>query len=475
MEIEVLTAIPASGKTKAIIEHIIESGEKAIIASISRQLSKQSYDFYINAGGEKAILIDSDNKYGSKSVNEAIIDTKNYNVMFITHSALINLTDFSHFGDVCLYIDEVPELVTFNKYNFGHNLNSVLEYCLPVKDGLSDLVLRNDCTRQIEEMAIQGINQQDDICKSLVPLYKALLQKIPIKINKTDKTATCYFINDSSSQDWAGFKKITIASANLKDTFTGKVLKYFNGWEFIESPLKKRLLFTEYSNTSRITINVLTDTNWSKHKADKEINGISNYTRIKNIISDILGNEPFIYTRNSYRARFSKGLEVPYNPHGINSYTSYKNVVVLFSFNPNPWQIPVLKELACSVGLDEDELVESYIVSKYLEPAFQLCARSNIRSNKSNAKINLFVPDQKLADYIKLNYFKNAEIKHNYMVEEPKIKQVRNRKSYQKQYNMTDKEKYRYMYLLRKLGRKLDINNEDDQKLVKDWIEDQRK
>ncbi|QQV88927.1 hypothetical protein [Providencia phage PSTRCR_121] len=474
MKIEVLTAIPAAGKTKAIIEHIIETGEKAVIASISRQLSKQSYDFFVSLGGT-ALLLDSDNKYGSKTVNKAILEaSESSDVIFITHHALLNISDFSKFKGFSLYIDEVPELVSFNKFTFSHNLNEILKYCLPISDGLSDLVLRPECRQNVEELAVQGINQQDDICESLLPLYKALLQGIPTKISKTKTGASCYFINDMSAQDWQNFDKVTIAAANLKDTFTGKVLKHFNQWEFVESKLVDKLLFTEYANTSRIKIHVLTESTWSKHNADKEIEGITNYSRIKNIISDVIGDSQFIYTRNSYRARFSKGLEVPYNPHGINAYTAFRNVVVMFSFNPLPWQIPILKELAISSGMDENELVHAYTVSKYLEPAFQLCARSNIRSNKSNSKINLFVPDLRLAEYIKNNYFKNAEISFDYTIKEPKKTVKRKRNSFQKQYEMTDKERYRYMYLLRKLGRKLDPDNKEDQELVKDWIEKQR-
>lgn len=475
MKIEVLTAIPAAGKTKAIIEHIIENNEKALVASISRQLSKQSYDYFVDSGGT-GVLIDSDNKYGSKTVNKAILEAaETADVIFITHHALLGLTEFDKFSGFSLYVDEVPELVSFNKFTFTHNLDEILKFCHPIKDGLSDLVLRPECTKNVEDLALQGINQQDDICVSLLPLYKALLQGIPTKISRTDRTANCYFINDVSSKDWELFDKVTIAAANLKDTFTGKILKHFNNWEFVESPLVKKLLFTEYSNTSRISIQVLTESSWSKHSADKEIGGISNYSRIKTILDGVLGNEPFLYTRNSYRARFSKGLEVPYNPHGINAYMSYRNVVVLFSFNPLPWQIPILKELAITAGLGESELIDAYVVSKYLEPAFQLCARSNIRSNKSNKAINLFVPDQRLAEYIKHNYFKDAEIKYDYMVVEPKVKGTRARNSFQKLYEMTDKEKYRYMYLLRKLGRKLSVDDKDDQEIVKNWIESIRK
>lgn len=142
----------------------------------------------------------------------------------------------------------------------------------------------------------------------------------------------------------------------------------------------------------------------------------------------------------------------------------------MFSFNPLPWQIPLLKDLSKAAGLDEDDLMDAYIVSKYLEPAFQLCARSNIRNSRSNAKVNLFVPDMKLALYMKEHYFPNAAINQDYMIKAPEKSTKRERKSYQSMFDMTQKERYKYMYLLRKLGRKLDVDSTEDYLIVSEWL-----
>lgn len=474
MKVEVLTAIPAAGKTKAILEHILESGEKAIIASISRQLSRQSYEYFENLGGD-GVIIDADNRHGANSVNTGLIDcvTNGASVLFITHAALLRFTDFEALKGYSLYIDEVPELVTFNRFSFTVSLDQVLPYCEPITGELSvleDLVLKESCIEEVNKLAIEGAKQRDDVMVTMYPLYKALLQGIPTKIHLTENGAHCYFINDVSTSDWEVFTKITIASANLEDTFTGKVLRHFNGWEFIKSPLTSKLLFTSYPNSSRIQINVMMEQNWSKHSADKEKDGISNYNRMKTIVEGLVDGKDFIYTRNSYRARFTRGQEVPYNPHGLNAYSSYKNVAVMFSFNPLPWQIPLLKDLSKAAGLDEDDLMDAYIVSKYLEPAFQLCARSNIRNSRSNAKVNLFVPDMKLALYMKEHYFPNAAINQDYMIKAPEKSTKRERKSYQSMFDMTQKERYKYMYLLRKLGRKLDVDSTEDYLIVSEWL-----
>lgn len=474
MKVKVLKAIPAAGKTKAILENIQVNNELAIVASISRQLSRQSFDYFESLGGQ-GVIIDTDNKRGTSSVNKALSQCvqDGVRVIFMTHQALLGFTEYNALNGFSLYIDEVPELITFDRFSFTHNLDKVLDYCEPITGELNvfeDLVLKEEHFEEMSNLASAGRSGADDVCATLFPLYKSLLQGIPTKIQLTESGSHCYFIDDQSTKEWDVFKQITIACANIEDTFTGMILKHFNGWEFEESELQSKLLFEAYKNSSRITINVMMEQSWSKHSANIESEGITNYTRMKNIIEGLVKEKDFIYTRNSYRARFSTGLEVPYNPHGLNGYNSFKNVAVMFSFNPLPWQIPLLRELACSVDLNQDDLVDAYVVSKYLEPAFQLCARSNIRVTKSNAKINLFVPDLRLAEYMKEHYFKDAIINTSYMIKAPEKKTTRERKSFQKMFKMDKKEKYKYMYLLRKVGRVLDTECEADIKLVSEWI-----
>lgn len=473
MKIYTLTAMPACGKTSAVLGTVYELGQKAIIASISKQLSRQSYEYFIRLGGHAAI-VDTDNRRGSKSVNDAIAKAAEYaDVIFITHAGLMRMSEFDTFKDFHLYIDEVPELVSFNRFSFTSGFEHVKKFC-DIKDGL--MTIKEETRDELTELASDGYKGLDDIHASLFPLYKTLLSGIPARIMSNEKQTYCYFIDDQSTEEWSKFQSVTVCSANFEQTITGKVLKHFNGWEFLESPLNEKLLFKTYPNTSRITINVMADGEWSKYTANKEHDGITNYTRIHNIIDGVLDGQDFIYTRNSYRTKFSSGVEVSYNPHGLNTYSNHTNVVVMFSYNPLPWQVPLLKELAKSIGLPEEELVDAFIVSKYLEPAFQLCARCDIRNPDSNKPINLFVPDMKLALYIKKRYFTNASISSKYMVQnEPKPKTTtRNRNSFQRLYDMNQKERYGFMYLLRKLGRKLDMNSAEDQLIVQDWIIKQR-
>lgn len=465
-----IECVPSSGKTKAILNHINQTGEKAIIASISMMLSKQSYDYYINEiKGNGAVIIDTDHRT-KRTNNDALKEiNEEYNVIFITHAALKNIEDFDSLKGFNLYIDEVPDLVSFESKRFKTNINHIRDICLPFEcneDDIVDLRIDENKRNNVIELAFDGLRKRDDIAVEMFPLYKALLGSVPIKMQKTYDGYVCYFVEDHDVSRWK-FKSVTIASSNIKGTITGKILEKFHDVEFKDSPLQKMVDFKKYNNTKRISIHVLTDSDYSRYSGDRTQSGTTVYTRIKKQVEDLLNGEPFIYCTNTYRSKFSEGQEIPYNSHGLNFYSGYTNVVSLFSYNPLPWLRQMLREIAVSSGLDEDELLTAYIVSKYYEPAFQLCARSDVRHNNSNKKINLFVPDMRLAVYMKENYFPDAEIKCEHVVETKK-----QRKSFQSKFNMNANEKTAFAKF--KKRNELDYNDPEHHIIVSDWLKTYR-
>lgn len=462
--------VPSSGKTKAILNHVHKTGEKAIIASISMMLSKQSFDYYVNdVGGTGAVIVDTDHRTkrtNNDSLKEIVSD---YNVIFITHAALKNIDNFKMFKDFSLYIDEVPDLVSFESLKFNSNIAHIRDICLPFVCGVDqiiDLTLNEEKRELVTNLAVDGLRKRDDIAVQLFPLYRALLGSIPVKMQYTHDGYTCYFVEDHDVSRWK-FKKVTIASSNIRGTITGKILEKFHDVKFEPSELQKMVDFKQYKNTKRITIHVLADGDYSRYTGDRSQEGTTVYTKIKKQVEEMLKGEDFIYCTNTYRSKFSEGQEIPYNSHGLNFYSGYTNVVSLFSYNPLPWLRQMLRAVAISSGLDEEELIDAYIVSKYYEPAFQLCARSDIRHNDSTKKINLLVPDMRLAKYMRDNYFPEALIKT-----ENVIATKTKRNSFQSQYDMNAAEKTAFAKFKKRNG--LDYSNEDHHVIVVDWIKNYR-
>lgn len=460
-----IECVPSSGKTKAILTKIKESGEKAIIASISMMLSKQSFDYYVKElNGDSAVIVDTDHRTkrtNNDSLKEVIDD---YDVIFITHAALKNIDNFDLFKEFSLYIDEVPDLVSFESLKFKSNIKHIREICTPffcAEDDIIDLKLDETKRDLVTELAVDGLRKQDDIAVQMFPLYRALLGNIPVKMQCTKEGYTCYFVEDHDVSRW-NFKNVTIASSNIKGTITGKILAKFHDVEFEDSPLQKMVDFKQYKNTKRITIHVLSDGDYSRYSGDRSQSGTTVYTQIKKRIEEALQGESFIYCTNTYRSKFSEGQEIPYNSHGLNFYSSYTNVVSLFSYNPLPWLRQMLRAVAVSSGLNEEELINAYVVSKYYEPAFQLCARSDIRHNNSNKKINLFVPDMRLAVYMRDKYFPDATINS----EDAVSKKPRN--SFQSIFEMIAPEKVAFIKF--KKRNNLDVNEPSHHAIVSDWL-----
>lgn len=478
MIIKVLSAIPSAGKTREILEHILATDQKAVIASISRQLSQQSYDFFTKLGGE-GILIDSDHACGLGSVNEALKYALKHNkVIFVTHSALFNFTDFKSVKKFNLYIDEVPDLIKFNQYNLKSNKNMVLKYCMPVGEGSHNLILNPDKEAELTAHALEGFDLKDDVNKMLFPIYKSLLQGIPVKAVNSEYDLEIQLIEDRSCQEWTNFNTVTIACNNLYDTFTGMVMQHINKWVFVESPLVTKLSYTTFPNSSRVKIHVMYENDWSKYAADKFNQGSSNFALMCEAVKN--NSKDFIYTVNKDRGKISGGIHLSYNPHGLNSFNMFTDAFVAFSFNPQPWQIPLLENLAKSYDLEPGTFVKAYITEKYLEPAFQLCSRTNIRDGLSCTPINLYVPDERCATYIK-QFMPDAELCYDLTIRDEVIKKERKKpKVYKRQktfdnlLGMDEKERRRFSDVKRKLKkveqRILDVNNDDDMEFVKNWL-----
>ncbi|MGL4521363.1 MAG: hypothetical protein ACRCWQ_02260 [Bacilli bacterium] len=416
MNVDILEAVPAAGKTAAFLEYIKETNQKAIVSSISRQLSRQSYNFFNKMGGQNSVIIDSDNKKENQSVTKTlanVMEKKTPNVIFVTHAALLQSCDFSLFKGYHLYIDEVPDMVSLDMMKLTVNSYKVLSYCMPIGGSTgSTYNLRLDETRREEltEIAYDGFNQNDEIASKLLPIYESLLNGHPVRFRRGDDSVSqFYYIKDLTNQQWEVFTGITIACANFDKTFTGYILKYWNGWTFSKSHLHDKLRFEAYTNTDRVKISVMIDQTWSRCVADKSIGETSLYNKIQDMVQTMYPEGNFLYTTNSFRSRML-GHQIQYNPHGLNMYSHANHIVALFSYNPQPWQIPILTELASMQDLEDNELIDAFLVSKYLEPIFQLCTRGDIRNNDSTKTVHLVVPDMRAAMYLKNNYLPDAVI-----------------------------------------------------------------
>lgn len=483
MKIETLIAHPAAGKTDAILSHVLENREMAVIASPSRILSEQSYSKFKRMGG-RAVIIDSSHSLALKTVSATLTKMvkDKVQVIFITHAGLSNIENSKIFQDYSLYIDEVPTLVDFKEFPLKSNLSVVTKYCEPINEKTKELqVLRLiDSEREtIENKMRDAFDGNDMIDNALRELYEALIdERIHVMVKHTNgdisNGSKVFFLNDTKKRGWEDFRKVTIACSNLHDTYTGKFLTYYHNCEFVESDLKSRLNFTEYKNTDRVKIHVLTDLyKWSRYKS----NNNNAFEKMIDYVTSTCGDN-FIYTVNKAREAYTDGIgeKIPYGAQGLNKYIHHTNVAVLFSFNPQKWEVEILQGMANACDLPINEFVNARHVSDYLEPAFQLCLRCNLRDNESRKEINLFVPDMILAEYIK-KYLPDAEILTDNMIS-TEIERKVSKRGFVQIFKMNKDESNRfsaYKQRMKKKGKDLNPNDHESVEIVRTWIIKQRR
>ena len=472
IEVEILKAVPAAGKTKAILEHVQKNNRPTLIASISCQLSQQSFDYYVSNGGEGAVIIDNEHVSSGNSVAQTLekcLDT--FRVIFITHSALLQFKDFGLMQGFDLYIDEVPELIDLHQMNFTDNLDILRKYCNVTEDG--SMTLMNTHRTRVKRIAKDGLHKRDVVAESVFKLSKALLTGTPVLLREK----SVYFVEDNSIHNWEAFNKITISCANFEETLTGVILKEYNGWKFVTSPLTKKLDFVHYPNSERVEIITLYKGAWSRHASEKSVGDTTLYNKMKGVVDDVTGAMPYIYTTNSYRAAFKSGQKISYNPHGLNQYMAHTQAVAMFSYNPQPWQIRLLRDLVKDKE-NPDLLVQAFSVSKYLEPVFQLCLRTDVRNQHSTHKVRLFVPDMRAAVYLKTRYLNQSNINQSYAIDEivdrkeraKETKPRAKRLAFTNMFNMSKEEKMKFKYWKR-TNTGLNVMNQSHVLLVKQWVE----
>lgn len=142
-----------------------------------------------------------------------------------------------------------------------------------------------------------------------------------------------------------------------------------------------------------------------------------------------------------------------------------------------PWQIELLKCLSSCHDMDTNKLIDAYLVSKYLEPVFQLCLRTDIRNQHSTWKVTLLVPDLRAAEYLKSRYLLEAKIDTNHMISGPARKERKKEElprkkklSFVNMFDFTKAEQGKFYRWSAKMDLKLDVIQPEHVKLVSDWI-----
>lgn len=491
MKIYTKEAAPSLGKTYGSVRHIKESGGKWIIASISKELGKQTYKLCKELGLPDVMIINSDSDYVGGTFNrfKEALRNEEADVIIITH-ALLEMTykqdiDFTGYN---LLIDEVPN-------NF-------------VKVDVANQIIEDETTIIMQYLTNTGVKQQGNWVREIFRLRQgkrdALTERVEHLKNRKDNTLSPkmlglyeYLLLGGAIQRWQKetdnyqacycfikvvnplelfdkFDKVILIASNIKTTLVGKVWSQVFKVSF-EDYSGIKLKSDTLPNTDKITIYpMLKDLNISRYLLNKPVGDETIFDLLLSGAMDIIGDEPFTYVVNNYRDVDLKGQRVPVQAHGLNSYSHISNSVCLFSYNPDAFTKAILEDLAEHFNLDNQTFVDGYVTSNYLESTFQNATRGKIRDHNCTEPVKVVVGDMRCANYLINTWFKDATIDDTKAIELPEKSKGGRPPSFQKLFDMNASEKGKFSRMKKKLEHDLQYDNVQDYEFVRKWIKDIR-
>jgi hypothetical protein len=412
-----------SGKTTAAIEfvgHAARAGQKFVIAQPSIGLINQSVRQFRERWPN--IAVTAIHGETTNNVAHEIADhTKNSSggeVMFITHSALMQCPYWDRRKDWHLIIDEAPQIFYSAESTLPVNYHVLLpalevhpynirySRLLPGDAPLLDDIAENRGNDQVNALFQDCARKLKSNKWDMFVLNEQFERFQTGKI--TDGRLLVFGMIDAAI--FNGFASVTLMSANLERTIVYRHLVEA-GYSFAShSEIEKSLRFTKHENGALLTIHFAVEENWSKRKRNESVKVDDETCSVNDLIvagavelfgddefvwlvnKDIEGNEPF----------GGAGAMLPHSPHGLNQFQRIHNAAVLPALNPTPALYGFLDEIA---HLNADEVRRAV----YHEAVYQAAGRISTRNPADRTPKHLVVADRPAAEML-ANLYSGANV-----------------------------------------------------------------
>lgn len=421
-----VSAPAGSGKTYTAIRYAVDMaklGEKVIIAQPSKQcISEWHPKTREYADGFKSTKVPVYRFDGdvceAGHILQAILEhmedpAKRGEVMFITHAALLSITDWPLPENWHLIVDEIPNPDRFFDKHLPVNhgfLSDAIEWEDFSADNVrviaSDTALLERYARNEQRDDIDGLFQ--DMAKCLLsPYFKtfAVRENLHRSLDGDTEGGKYPLYMFGLLQPWVfdGFKSAIIMGACFIESLL-YMLWSIQGVDFKRhNRLTSGLRYTEHPNGDRLEIYYLTDDKWSKRLStkSKELDGkpVSNNDIALEAVKEVFGDEPFTYLVNKDaedKARLMfhdcAAEPLPHSPHGLNCFDHYDNIAAIASFLPPPYHHRFLSNF----NLDGDAIRDAV----HNQTIYQAITRTSLRDLDNDKPVKVLVTDKHVADWL---------------------------------------------------------------------------
>ena len=485
--IEYLELSAGMGKTystlKWMVETSIPSGDRWVYVVPSKVLASE-IENTLEVFGYSGYHTITDVLYSKFGVMNATLDILSggslYDVdvdevgcFIITHANWNNIIDkglVDNFSGYSVVVDELPEILEMDSIRISRDSDLLSTRLVEDEDckGVYRLTKSRGLLSSLQQDGLYNGSRHQQI------FYESLLSSgVVFREVKDNHTHYETYRMRDYKQVVSCVDRLIFLGARIKDTLSERLLVSM-GLEFktFTDVVPSR---TEYLNQERVTIYYLTDEklvngcsssllkSYYNPKTDKKLKlqykgqgvpdgYVSIYQTYVERAYSVLG-EDFIYTVN-YEDPYKKiykevsvdgkaiGEVIPYNCHGLNSYSSFSKALSLFCFKPSPLNRRTLTYIGGYYGVPD--VVELYVNHKMREASYQLCTRSALRDfSDVDRDISFVVPDISVANYIKDYHIPDCKVDNSIALYIPDMREGNgghNKSSFTEDNKLTKKE-----------------------------------
>ena len=416
MKIKYFDALAGAGKTYALAHYadrLARAGDKVLFVqpskllidkTVSTEITPLEPRYGVNAihGGTSPNVV--------RSIVEHFVaaEAGQGEVLFITHEAFMRLPFIQNRKQWTLIFDEVPSADLFEALTMPEThglLTDLLE--LQAHDAAyARITWRQGSKTQLAKIARNARGDQvwgqfSGLASRIVSPHWAVfgLQSNYHSILKDDGHARqlmTYSLLQPSI--FEGFREVLIAAALFEDSCVYQ-LWMMQGVEFepVQGAMRDRLRYQQHGNGQLVTINYVTEADWSKTLRDRpdSLGQGRLRDRLPAIIREALGANPFAWMGNKdigddYFAEPS--VRLPNSPHGLNGFQHIHNVVVLSALNAPPAHFSFME----ARGIDAEALRRAH----YRTAVYQAVMRISIRNPMDMSLKSITVMDRSTADWL---------------------------------------------------------------------------
>ncbi|WP_102315632.1 DEAD/DEAH box helicase family protein [Vibrio cyclitrophicus] len=377
---------PGSGKTFAMVDLIKQSDCRVVFVVPTLKLV-----YEIKSLLNDCMVITNEIPPRGQSVSEYLFQNKesidNTRVVLTTHATLLRHAEY--FGDRTLIIDELPlEILQFKSIWTSHADATFL-----------DLIMssREQVEKRLSEYK-QGSSELSDDKAELLEAY--LSSEFALERSQGKEKVGYHYAYYTDPKKFESFSQIHLMAATVKDTIPYLYFTKMCGYEAGTS-CNDEFLVRGNQMDNKVTIYPLAV------YCDSERDFISrevlekHFDSMVSIVQDNVDDDIITITNKERQKALREPLElIPTKAHGLNAYKHKTTAAVIYSANPNPYQIPFMEKCSQALGYDKNYLTDAYVNQNVLDVVYQAVTRTCIRVPDDKRDCTFFVPDMRAAEFL---------------------------------------------------------------------------